>query len=171
MRRYIAVLVCSWFATARLCAAEPELILPMKVFSDTGNTVHVEGTLAGDGLGYPNNTAGLTCYRARRECLQVTIDTEGRLVFPVHPPIELAVRLWTDDRIIAEDGSPCGAPPANPAFAKDWQASESSTWIIDRKRETAELTYHPCNEARTYHWTIEDSPYWRREKERAKKPD
>jgi hypothetical protein len=81
------------------------------------------------------------------------------------------VRLWTDDRIIAETGGPCGKPPPNPAFAKDWQGSESSTWIIDRKRETAETAYHPCNEARTYHWTIEDPPYWKKVKEGAKKPD
>jgi hypothetical protein len=43
---------------------------------------------------------------------------------------------------------------------KEWQAIGSDTWVIDRKRHTAELIDRPCNEAKTYHWTIENPPFW-----------
>jgi hypothetical protein len=39
---------------------EPLIIFNMKNFTDTGDMVHVEGTLTGDGIGYKNNRSALT---------------------------------------------------------------------------------------------------------------
>jgi hypothetical protein len=156
-------LLCLTIAPAR-AAEPPELILPMMVFTDMGHLVHVQGTLTGEGLGYKNNHVGLTCYREKAECLEVLINTAGSQVFSPGLPIVFDVRLWTADRIIADLAAPRGRPP-NAVFAKEWQATVSETWIVDRVRQTAEFIDHPCNEARTYHWTIEDPPFWRRVKE------
>ena len=41
----------------------------------------------------------------------------------------------------------------------------SVTWIIDRTRQTAEAVEHGCLGAKTYHWVIDDPPFWKKLKE------
>jgi hypothetical protein len=55
--------------------------------------------------------------------------------------------------------------PDNPLLKEEWHANASDTWIIDRTRQTAELSDHPCLGAKTYHWTIEDPPFWKKAKD------
>jgi hypothetical protein len=50
---------------------------PEKSFYDGGKIVHIEGTLTGDGIGYPNNHTVLTCYQDRRQCDATQIDSQG----------------------------------------------------------------------------------------------
>jgi hypothetical protein len=112
--------------------------------------VHVEGTLTGDGIGYKNNRAALTCYLYDRECQAVYVNSAGTQVFSIGPSIPFTVRLWTGERILADNAAPCGS---------------FSTWIIDSTRQTAELIDHPCVGDKTYHYTIEDPPFWKKAKE------
>jgi hypothetical protein len=148
---------------------EPLIIFNMKNFTDTGDMVHVEGTLTGDGIGYKNNRSALTCYHDTEECIATHIDAEGRQLFSIGPPVMFTIRLWTADRILADFAVPCGKKPKsgfpdNPLLQEEWQSNASDTWIIDRTRQTAELTNHPCLGARIYHWTIEDPPFWKKAK-------
>src|SRR5271169_5440947 len=144
---------------AAIAADNGPIIFPMKVFADIGHIVHVEGTLSGDGVGYPSNTSALTCYQERQECEMIFVGAQGRQVFSLGMPDIFTVRVWAQDRIVADFASPCGNPP-NAVFAKEWQASTSETLIIDRTRETVELNEHPCNEKKLYHWTFENPPFW-----------
>jgi hypothetical protein len=146
---------------AAVAADSPTILFPMKTFADAGHMVHVEGTLSGDGVGYPSNTSALTCYQERRECEMVVVSAAGLQVFSLGIPEAFTVRVWEPDRIVADLAAPCGNPP-NAVFAREWQASTSETLIIDRKLETAELSVHPCNEAKLYHWTIENPPFWQK---------
>lgn len=167
----LLLFILVWFATTTPAAAddEPLIIFNLKNFTDTGNMVHVEGTLTGEGIGYKNNRQALTCYQGRRECLAIHIDAEGRQVFSIGPPVPFTVRLWTADRVVADLAAPCGNKPKsgfpdNPLLKEEWQTTLSDTWIIDRTRQTAELIDHPCSGAKTYHWMIEDPPFWKKAK-------
>src|SRR5215831_16367483 len=151
---------CLALASGAFAADNPSIIFPMKVFTDLGHMVHVGGTLSGEGVGYPNNTSNLICHKERHECEMVFVNTSGLQIFSLGIADIFAVSVWEPDRIIADFAAPCGIPP-NAVFAKEWQASTSETLIIDRKRETVELSVHPCTEAKLYHWTIENPSFWR----------
>lgn len=172
IRKRIFALILLWFSTIAPAAADDEppfVIFPVMTFIDFGHMVHVQGTLTGDGIGYKNNRSVLTCYQDRQECLAIHIDAEGRQVFSIDLPVAFTVRLWTADRIVADFAAPCGdkpksAFPDNPLLKEEWQTTVSDTWIIDRTRQTAELIDHPCLGAKTYHWRIEDPPFWKKAK-------
>jgi hypothetical protein len=157
-----------WFAiTPAVADDEPALIIfDAKSFVDTGNMVHVEGTLTGDGIAYKNNRSVVTCYDDpdRQACTSTRIDTTGSQVRMIGPPVSYTVRLWTADRIVADFAVPCGNQPVH-QLKLEWRTTASDTWVIDRKRKTAELIEHPCLGAATYHWTIEDPPFWKKAKE------
>jgi len=36
--------------------------------------VYVAGTLTGEGVGYPNNSVAITCYKDGMECLTISVD-------------------------------------------------------------------------------------------------
>src|SRR6266404_2194469 len=109
----LPLILVSFITTTPAPAAddEPLIIFNLKNFTDTGDMVHVEGTLTGDGIGYKNNRSAVTCYQDRRECLAIHIDAEGRQVFPIGPPLPFTVQLWTADRIVADFAAPCGEKP------------------------------------------------------------
>ena len=151
-KHLIIVAIVSLAATSMAAADEPqEVIFAAKTFGDFGNVVHVEGTLTGDGIGYKNNHTVLTCYQEKRECSAIQIDSKGLQVFSVNLPLPYAIRVWTAERIMADGQLPCGG---------------FESWIVDRTRQTAELIEHPCSDSHTYHWTIEDPPFWVNFKER-----
>ena len=157
-----------WFAiTPAVADDEPALIIfDAKSFVDTGNMVHVEGTLSGDGIGYKNNRSVVTCYNDpdRQTCTSTRIDTTGSQVRMIGPPVSYTVRLWTAGRIVADFAVSCGNQPVQ-QLKLEWRATASDTWVIDREKKTAELIEHPCLGDKTYHWTIEDPPFWKKAKE------
>lgn len=145
------ILACHTAATPAAAADDPpQVIFNPKVFADTGDVVHLEGTLTGDGIGWKNNRSALTCYHKTKECWAVHIDSDGMQVFSFGPPQLFTIRLWTTDRIKANSAGGCGKPP--------------NEWVIDRTRESAELIEHNCSEAKTYHWTLESPPFWKQVK-------
>lgn len=160
-RRFLLTLTSICIVATAPAAADDALspiIFPMKTFTDTGNIVHVEGALTGDGIAYKNNWAVLTCFRQTRECELVQINTLGRQVFSVYIPMIYTVRVWTPDRIVADMDESCG-PYGKPHF-------QSETWIVDRRGNTVEMIKHACNEAKPYRWTIENPAYWKKPGER-----
>jgi hypothetical protein len=155
-----ALIVALSIISEGAAAAPDSVIFPAMVFSDIGDIVHVEGTLTGDGIGYPTNYQTLTCEKETGECLATHIDSEGMLVFWEGLPEHLTIRAWTAAEIIAETSVPCGKPP-EARLKADWQSSAFTTWIIDRVGQTAEVTEHVCLGPKTYHWKIEDPVYWK----------
>jgi len=147
----------------------PQVLFGMMIFSDTGTAVHVEGTIAGDGVAYKNNSLSLTCYRDTQTCLSVSINSLGLQVFSIGPPAEIPIQVWSADRIVADLSLPCGPPPAED-LKEQRQTTSSTTWLIDRHRQSAELVVHECLTPKTYHWTIEDPPFWKKAKDRVREP-
>jgi len=140
MQKQVWLLILVWLIMTMPAAADDDpqsIIFALKNFSDTGDMVHVEGTLTGDGIGYKNNRSALTCYQDRRECLAIHIDAQGQQVFSIGPPVPFTVRLWTADRVVADFAAPCGDKPKsgfpdNPLLKEEWQTIVSDKWIIDR---------------------------------------
>src|SRR5581483_6097381 len=84
-----------------LSAPPPEVIFNPMAFSDTGESLHVEGTMTGSGVGYENNRLSLTCYHGSMECLTVHVDTLGMQVFSIGPPMTVPIQTWTNDQVVA----------------------------------------------------------------------
>jgi hypothetical protein len=47
-----------------------------KMFSDGPEVIEVSGTLTGDGIGYPNNTNVVTCWKDRKQCTVVAVEAD-----------------------------------------------------------------------------------------------
>jgi hypothetical protein len=138
-------------STPAVAQEQPSVIFPAKTFFNSDQIVHIEGTLTGDGVGYVNNHTVLTCYQRLAECDAIQIDSQGMEVFSTNIPMPYVVRVWSADRILADAHLLC-----DDGF---------ETWIIDRHKQTAELSERPCKDPKTYHWTLEDSAYWKKLKQ------
>ncbi len=143
---------------ATASSQEAEVIFSHMSFTDTTDIVHVEGTLTGRGIGYKNNHVILTCYKDTRKCLVTSLESEGLVLFASGLPAIVPVREWSSERIIADLYSPCGPPPSD-KLKPHWQTTASTTWILDRSRQTAEIVMHECVTAKTHHWTVEDPQF------------
>ena len=145
------------------CAEEdniPKRILfSQKIFADTGDIVHVEGQITGEGIGYKVNRNAMTCYRDRSECILTHIDTQGWQAFSIGSPLFFNILKWDKDLIIADlpdlqmpSGHPCGGNPGG------------STWYIHRDTRITVIQENFCNlatgERGFFEWTIEDDPFW-----------
>jgi hypothetical protein len=151
-------------ATAAPTLAEdnaPKTILfNRKVFVDMGDTVHVEGQVTGEGIGYKVNRSAMTCYRDRRECILTHVDTQGLQAFSIGPPLFLDILKWDKDLIIADipglkmpSGHPCGGNPGG------------TTWYIHRDTQITVIQENFCSlatgERGFYSWTIEEDPFYK----------
>ena len=169
-RSYLALILTGLIISLSAEASDsPQVIFNMMLFSDTSDSVHVEGTVTGDGVGYKNNRSSLTCYRDTQTCLSVHVDSLGLQIFSIGPPTEIPIQVWTSDRIVADLSLPCGPPPAQDLKAQ-WQTTASTSWLIDRHRHSAEVVVHECLTPKTYHWTIEDPPFWKKAKDSVREP-
>jgi hypothetical protein len=144
-----------------------DVIFDTKVFYDTGQTgvgdgvVSISGTLTGEGVGNENNTATVTCYQVRMECLTYSIAQIGpNQLGGLSVPSIFPVTKWNNDEIVAVESG-------------DTVACRKATISIDRKTETAAWVEGPINQThpackgthtKIYKWTIEDPPFWKRSK-------
>lgn len=146
MKPYIVALILGLLATPPAMSGEfSQVIFEPSGFADIGYIVQIGGTLTGEGVPHKNNRSILTCYQKIQLCSEIDVNASGMQVFTIGPSL-FDVRSWTPDHIIADYAAPCGG---------------NDTWIIDRKRKSAELVDHPClEEAKTYHWTIKNPPFW-----------
>jgi hypothetical protein len=152
MRKHALAFILTLVTTNPASADDepPSVIFSPKIFYNNGNIVHVEGTLAGSGIGYKNNSSAITCYQKRQECIAIHIEAEGAQVLSVGLPVSFAVRLWSADRIVADSPTLCGG---------------LKTWTINLTQQAAELIENPCQGGKIYHWTIEDPPFWKKANE------
>jgi hypothetical protein len=140
----------------------PQIVFDTKAFFDSGDagygSVYIAGTLTGDGVAYKNNTAAVTCYQDRMQCVTASIEQIGpNQVGRLESPSIFPVVKWDSYEIVATG-------------AGDAVDCRKVTISIERKSETAVWVEEPINqssatcknaETRILKWTIEDSPAWR----------
>lgn len=137
----------------------PQIIFDRKKFFESGDEyVYMAGTLTGDGLGYPNNSVAVWCYKDRMECQTYSIEEIGpNQIGRLDTPASYPVIKWSAFEIVA----------SGPADAVDCR---KLTINIERKSETSVWVEEPINQAsaacksadsRVLKWTIEDSRFWR----------
>ena len=142
-------------------AAPKTVLFNRKIFADMGDTVHVEGQVTGEGIGYKVNRYAMTCYRDRKECILTHVDTQGLQAFSIGPPLFFNVLKWDKDLIVADlpgvrmpSGSPCGGNPGG------------TTWYIHRDTQITVIQENFCalttGERGFHEWTVEDDPFWRK---------
>jgi hypothetical protein len=85
-----------------------DVIFDNKVFYDTGQTalgdgvVSISGTLTGEGVGNKNNTATVTCYQDRMECLTYSIAQIGpNQLGKLDVPSIFPITKWDNNEIVA----------------------------------------------------------------------
>ena len=65
------------------------VLFNQKIFSDMGDTIHVEGQVTEEGIGYKVNRYAMTCYRDKKECILTHVDTQGWQAFSIGLPLFL----------------------------------------------------------------------------------
>jgi hypothetical protein len=118
--------------------------------------VNISGTLTGDGVGYPNNTNNITCRKDSGICLVSSVEQIGlNQVGSLGSPTSYDIKKWGRDEIIATGGDPC-----NDITITILLRSEVVAWVQEPIRQSSALCANPST--KTYKWTIENSPGWRR---------
>jgi hypothetical protein len=122
------------------------ILFNQKLFADMGDTVHVEGQVTGEGIGYKVNRYAMTCYRERRECILTHVDTQGWQAFSIGPPLFFNILRWDKDIIMTDlpglkmpSGHPCGDNPGG------------TTWYIHRDTQITNIQENFCN-LTTFGW-------------------
>jgi hypothetical protein len=136
---------------------ETSIVLPDKVFTDTGGAAYpvvtIQGRWAGEGIGYKNNAVTVMCVKNDDECWVAGVDQIG--VNQVSLDLySLPLTGWSDNLITASDGEVSCA---------------RTTLNISRRNKSAEWVQEPINQSRidcekaanqTYKWHLEGSLLW-----------
>ncbi|MCW2286233.1 hypothetical protein M2323_004028 [Rhodoblastus acidophilus] len=136
-------------------AADNEVLFAKKAFLDVGDAVSVIGTISGDGVGYPNNSARISCYRARNECVVTTVEQIGlNHVGSISEPAFIPVARWTATEIVAEyDGLGVGCSSLSIFIDR---GTHRVRWVQAPKNSAYALCEH--SEHTTLNWYIDDAP-------------
>ena len=146
---------------------DDSIIFAEKDFADLGDQmVGISGTLTGQGLGYPNNTFSIVCFKEQRECWiadvqQIGENQIGRMDYAYSIP----VKQWSAYEVIAIED------------VTGWSCKRI-TITISRKTQTALWVEEPINQTlpmcknvdtQIHKYTIEDSPGWKQIHEKARR--
>jgi hypothetical protein len=153
---------CVTLGCARKQQVEQQVIFAQKAYYEAApemgyGFVYVAGTLTGVGVGYPNNSVAISCYKDRMECViysveQIGQNQIGRLDFPTIYP----VTKWDAFEVVASD--------------PDLLTCRKETISIVRKSQAVVWVQEPVNQSRAackesdtrlLKWTIEDSLGWK----------
>ncbi|WP_426441467.1 hypothetical protein [Bradyrhizobium genosp. P] len=105
-----------------------------KNFYDSEAVVAVSGTLAGKGLGYPNNTFSIACIKDRKECWTSSVQAIGaQQIGRMDAPYEFEIRKWTPYEVVAVDDSAFGC--------------FKTTITIERKTQNTLWVEEPINQS------------------------
>jgi hypothetical protein len=135
---------------------EMSIIFAPKNYYETEDVVTISGTLTGQGIGYPNNTYSLACFKDRKECWISSVEAIGGLqIGRMGAPYEYEVSKWTPYEVIA---------------VYDGMFSCFKTTItIERKTQELLWVEEPINQAQPQcknaepkirKYTLESSPGW-----------
>jgi hypothetical protein len=141
-----------------------DIVFSLKTYFDSakfggGNYVSVSGTLTGDGLGYPNNTHNIACEFEKKECSVTSVEQIGKnQIGRLEDARIYPIAKWNAQEIVA--ASEVTAPNCTKVTLTIDRGTEALLWV----QEPVNHTSPRCKDAdtRTYKWTIEDSPEWKR---------
>jgi hypothetical protein len=142
-----------------------EIAMTSKIFSDAGSVLSAEGTITGEGVGYPNNSVTIRCFRDEQRCEVGSVQQIGPNQVGSVDLVDYPVTKWDDYEIVARD-EPSGI------------GCSETTINIERKREAVEWVQAPVNltksacakaDTKLYRWTLETSPFWQRSDAATKK--
>jgi hypothetical protein len=146
MRKYIlAVILAGLVINSAVAGHAVTVHLPTAVFEDDGGeTVHIRGLKAGgsgaEESSVPGMKTSIELWCNSKECAenQVTVYVHDGDVVEVFPPLHhrYSIKVWDASRIMAQYDFSCGGREAG-----------RETWVIDRKKKTAELFGYPCEMA------------------------
>jgi hypothetical protein len=141
-----------------------DMIFGIKAFFDSAETatgegfVTIKGTLAGDGVGYKNNSISVACYKDRGQCLVSSIEQiSSDQLSSLNGPSIYPITKWDAYEVIATGSG-------------DAVDCRKVTINLERKTQTAKRVEEPINQSRAackdadtkiYKWTIEDPPFWK----------
>ena len=143
---------------------QQQIIFDSKAFFDSAQTavadgeVYVAGTLTGPGIGYPNNSTAITCYKDRKECFTYSVAQIGpNQIGRLDSPMRFPITKWDAHEVVARgtgDAVECSVV----TITID-RKSETALWVT----ESINQTRVQCRDANTklLKWTIEDPPAWK----------
>ena len=158
-----------WTSAERLdrwstSSGSEDMIFGIKVYYDSAETaigdgfVTIKGTLAGDGVGYKNNSINVACYKDRGECLVSSIEQiSSNQLNSLNGPSIYPITKWDAHEVIATGSA-------------DAVDCRRVTINLERETQTAVWVEEPINQSRAackdadtkiYKWTIEDPPFWK----------
>jgi hypothetical protein len=141
----VGVLIGHFLHGQRMGAAAPKIIFSDKMYfdnpTDPDTLVCLVGTLAGEGLGYKENSTAITCYKDRMVCAIVSVqqisDNWCCQIGRLESPLEMPVTTWNASEIVSIDDG------GGVACAK-------TTISIDRRPQTALWVQEPINQGSLY---------------------
>ena len=119
-------------------------------------SVAISGTLTGEGLGNKNNTYAITCLKERMECWVSSVEQIGaRQIGRMEYPYSYPITRWSASEIVAEEEATCLKTTITITIRQ-----QSALWV----QQPINQTRPACKDSdtKTYKWSIEDSPGWKR---------
>lgn len=133
-----------------------DIIFAEKAFYATPQYVDVSGQLSGQGIGYPNNTTDISCYRDRGECMSSTIEQIGpNQLGRLQPPFIFQVTRWGAESVTAVEGG--DALDCYRVTLTINLKSQQTLWLQEPTNTSQAL----CTaDITTYLWTIDSPNFW-----------
>ncbi|MHC2435135.1 hypothetical protein [Bradyrhizobium sp. USDA 4451] len=139
-------------------AGEMDIVFADKLYYETADTVTVSGTLSGEGIGYPNNTYSIGCFKDRKECWLTSAQAIGALqIGRMDTPYAYEIKKWSSSEIVAGDDGSFGCFKTTITIARQ---SKQVLWVEEPVNQTQMMCAKSENKIRKY--TIESSPGWAR---------
>jgi hypothetical protein len=136
--------------------SEMAIIFAKKLYYDTPDVVTVSGTLTGEGLGYPNNTYSIGCFKDRKECWMTSVQAIGGLqIGRMDSPYAYDVHKWSAYEVVAGDDGTFGCTKTTITIDRK---SQRVLWVEEPVNQTQVMCAKSENRIRKY--TIENSPGW-----------
>jgi hypothetical protein len=136
-----------------------DVIFGKKFFFDSADNVgegvvSITGTLAGDGVGYKNNTTNISCYRDRMECLVTLVEQIGaHQIGRLESPAFYQITKWSNFEVVSVSDDPCVKITINLE-----RKSETALWVQEPSNQTS--AFCKDSDTKIHKWTIENSLYW-----------
>jgi hypothetical protein len=155
---------------------DDQIMLATKSFYDTGDSasypmVVMSGTLTdqagtqpGQRLAYPNNTRAISCEKAQQACMVSSIEQIGnKQMGRLDGPWPYQIKKWDAYQIVAADDEP-GGPICFRVTITIERKLEKLLWVQEPINQATPFCEHADSTVSKY--TLEDSPGWRKLKER-----
>lgn len=151
--------------------SDQDIVLGIKNFYDSAGEpgpeiVYVSGTLAGEGIGYKNNSTVVVCYSDQKECLTYSIEQIGeKQMSSLSPPLIYPIIKWNRNEVVASgSGDVKNCTRVTISISR---VTQDAVWVMEPINRYQAKCEHV--DATVYRWHLEDPPFWKKAKARTKK--